>query len=82
MVDGQKLGDAATEGRTDDVSGGDLVSVEDGQGVGGHVGEGVGVGFEVDGAGLAGVAVIEADDLAVAADQDFDQLIGPADGLG
>ncbi len=38
--------------------------------------------FEVDDAGLAGVAVIEADDLAVAADEGFDQLVGPADGLG
>lgn len=80
-MDGQELGDGATQGGADDVGGIDLVTVEDGQGVGGHVGEGVGVAGEVDDIRLAGVAVVVADDLAVAADQGFHELVGPADGL-
>jgi hypothetical protein len=81
-MDGQELGDGATQGGAGDVGGVDLVAVQDGQGVGGHVGEGVGVAGEVDDIGLAGIAVVVADDLAMAADQGFHELVGPADGLG
>lgn len=68
-MDSQELGDGATQGRADDMGGIDVVAVEDGQGVGGHVGEGVGVVGEVDGVRLAGVTVVVADDLATAVDE-------------
>lgn len=58
------------------------MAVEDGEGVGSHVGERVRVSVEVDDAGAAGVAMIEADDLTAAVDQGLDQFVGPADPLG
>jgi hypothetical protein len=51
------------------MGGGDLVVIQDRQGITRHVAEPIGIGGEVAAVGLAGVPVIEPDDLPPPADQ-------------
>jgi hypothetical protein len=95
MLDGHGLRDLATHGGTEDVSFFDAEGIEEAGGVGGHIGEGVGGGGVIAGesggeigrrsgghvGGMAGVAIVEADDLDTVIDKHVAEGVGPVNHL-